>query len=195
MRPRALVSSLRLLALFSVLAIAVPHARAQLVELYGTFSPVHIANAATGANATTSFWSPGFGGGATFDVVPVGPLHLGVDVRASGSTGNSTSTLGLAGLKLSAHIPLFKLRPYVQGSGGYLGTKVPVLNNVPAGASLTAHYAAYEILGGIDDPVAPFISLRLIEIGGGQGRYLTGSPGTGGNVSLFTINTGVVVHF
>ncbi len=190
---------MRFLPLLTFL-LAAPLAPAQIVSVYGTFAPVRISNlvngsTSTGAASTTSLWTPGFGVGATFNVIPLGPIRLGLDVRDSEKLGNNGSDLILAGPRLDVHLPFIKLHPYLQASGGYLRTRTSLINSpLPNGTQERANFAAYEVLGGIDYRAIPFFDLRLIEIGGGQGYSFSGSASTS-NVSLFTISTGVVFHF
>ncbi len=191
---------MRLLPCLALL-FAAPLAHAQIVSVYGTFAPVHISglvngSTSTGAASTTSLWTPGFGVGATFNVLPLGPVRLGLDVRGSEKPGNNGSDLILAGPRLDLHLPLLRFHPYIEAAGGYLRTRTSLVNSpLPTGTQNRANFAAYEILGGIDYRAVPFFDLRLIEIGGGQGYSFSGSAGAGNNVSLFTLSTGVVFHF
>jgi hypothetical protein len=50
------------------------------------------------------------------------------------------------------------------------------------------------ILRGIDSPLIKFVDFRVIELGGGTGVSIPGSS-SAPNTSLFTINSGVVIHF
>ena len=181
-------------------------AHAQIISIYGTFSPTHVSNVQTGSVSTssgyqeqyTSFTSSGFGGGVTFGVLPIGPVRLGFDLRGSSKPGIGGADTAMGGIKLGIHLPIIRLKPYVQGSFGYLATRTTNVSTTgnssqPVGGTFTNQYAAYEVLGGVDYPLAPFIDLRLIEIGGGQGLNIFGSAVS--NASLFTVNTGVVVHF
>ncbi len=179
-------------------------ARTQVISLYGTFSDTHLSGLINGTTgnvtsgytaSTTSHWTPGFGVGATFGVLPIGPVHLGFDIRASIKPGNDGSDLILAGPRLGIKLPVIRLKPYIQASAGYLRTRTTIAHTpLPAGAQDTATFAAYEFLGGVDYPIAPFIDIRVIELGGGQGISAFPS-GPGSNVSLFTVNSGLVVHF
>ncbi len=192
---------MRSLLSLAALLFAAPLAHAQIVSVYGTFAPVRISNlvngsTSTGASSTTSIWTPGFGVGATFNVIPLGPIRLGLDIRGSEKPGNNGSDLILAGPRLDVHLPLLRFHPYIEAAGGYLRTRTSLVNSpLPTGTQETANFAAYEVLGGIDYRAIPFFDLRLIEIGGGQGYSFSGSAGSGKNVSLFTISTGVVFHF
>ena len=187
--------------LLALTLLAAPLAHAQILSVYGTYTPVHLSGAVTGSNSagaatTTSYWSQGVGLGATYGVLPLGPIRLGLDVRGSIGGGTQKATTVLVGPKLSVHLPFVKLKPYVQASGGYLRNQTTLINSAFPTQSVDRNFAAYEVLGGVDYPVLPLIDLRLIEIGGGKG-YLVGTDpgGTSYNVSLFTISTGVVIHF
>lgn len=196
MAPRSV--SLRRLSLPAMVALLVLvagtfSARAQ-VSVYGTFSPIRISNT---ANGTTygSYWDRGIGGGVTLTVLPLGPLSLGLDLRGSTTTASSGTDTVLGGLKLGLRVPLIALKPYVQASGGYLRTRTSVgLGNV-AGATTNYGYGVYEILGGVDTAIFPHIDLRLVEIGAGQGKNISGPTSGLADISILTINTGVVVHF
>ena len=180
-------------------------ALAQILSVYGTFSPTHVSNVQTGDVYTVSgyqeqyasFTSTGFGGGVTFGLVPLGPLRLGFDVRGSSKPGIDGTDTAMGGIKLGVQVPLFRVKPYIQGSVGYLATRTNNVSTVPnstqpVGGTADNKYFAYEILGGLDYPLVHFVDLRLIEVGGGQGLNVFG---TNSNASLFTINTGIVLHF
>jgi len=175
-----------------------PFAHAQAVSVYGTFSDTHLTNLVTGTtqngnvytSSTTSHFTPGFGLGVTFNFLPIGPVRLGLDVRGSSKPGNDGSDLILAGPRLAVKLPGLRLKPYIQASGGYLRTRTTLV----IGVENTDQFLAYEITGGLDYPLLPFLDFRVIELGGGQGINAFGS-GDGHNTSLFTVNTGLVVHF
>ncbi len=192
---------MRSLLSLAALVLAAPLTHAQIVSVYGTFAPVHLSNlvngsTSSGAASTTSQWNPGFGVGATFNVLPLGPVRLGLDIRESLKPFNDGYGLALAGPRLDVRVPLLRFHPYIEAAGGYLRTRTSLVNSpLPTGTQERANFAAYEVLGGIDYRAIPFFDLRLIEIGGGQGYSFSGSAGTGNNVSLFTISTGVVFHF
>jgi hypothetical protein len=75
----------------------------------------------------------------------------------------------------------------------------PITSNVSGsspqtvGGTFANQYIAWEILGGIDYPLAKIIDLRIIEVGGGKGYDVLGAANS--NLSLFTVNSGLVVHF
>jgi hypothetical protein len=100
----------------------------------------------------------------------------------------------MAGLKLGFHPPLIRLKPYIQASGGYVATRTVNVSTGSAGGTFENKYAAWEVLGGVDIPLAPFFDFRVIELGGGTGVNAFGSSNQP-NISLFTVNTGLVLHF
>lgn len=199
---------IRILSLSSLPVLAaclLPCAARGQVAAYVTFSPTHLSGVRDGnsANAsanngysTTSFWTPGVGGGVTLTVLPLGPVKLGLDLRGSTKPGTNGSDTVMGGVKLGFNLPLVRFKPYVQASGGYLGTRTRVATGAAAGSSEYDKFAAYEVLGGVDYSLVPFFDLRLIEVGGGRGYNLAGVS-TAGNyqVTLFTVNTGLVLHF
>jgi hypothetical protein len=177
-------------------------ARAQVASLYVTSSSTRFSKVQTGTMASgagyqsqyTSFWTSGIGGGVTFNFLPVGPVKLGFDLRGSTRPGTTGADTAMAGLKLAFTPPLIHIKPYVQASGGYVATRTVNVSAGGNGATFGNQYAAWEILGGVDIPLAPFLDLRAIEVGGGQGFDILGSSSTP-NISLFTINSGLVLHF
>ena len=193
--------------LLPLLVLALPAvAHAQVFSAYATFAGTNASglvngntgNVTTGyTTTTTSHLSPGIGAGITFGALPLGPVHLGFDLRGATKPGNDGSDLILVGPRLGLKIPAIKLKPYVQASGGYLRTRTTLVNSpLPAGTQLTAQYGAWEALGGVDLPLLPVLDLRLIEVGGGK-AYEFSAAGVSGTytVSLFTFNSGLVLHF
>jgi hypothetical protein len=180
------------LVLFAVVAAA----RGQVVSIYGTYSPIHLANVQTGSAGSgnqpqyTSYWASGFGGGVTLNFLQLPVVSLGLDLRGSTRPGTLGADTAMVGLKLGIHPPVIRIKPYVQASAGYLGTRT-FSPSIPVGSTNNGTQITWEILGGIDYPLMHFVDLRIIELGGGQGI----NTGSGGNASLFTVNTGLVVHF
>jgi hypothetical protein len=188
----------------AALLLLAPAAHAQIFSVYGTLTVPRISgvvdgsdgSVTTGYSATTSsIWTPGVGAGLTFGVLPIGPVRIGLDIRGSAKTGNNSSDTVLVGPRIAIKLPVLRLKPYIQASGGYLRTTTTIVNGpLPAGTQERQTFAAYEIIGGIDYPLLRILDLRVIEIGGGQGYIAFGSS-TAPNVSLFTISSGVVLHF
>ncbi len=160
------------------------------------------AASGTYTNQFKTYWTSGIGGGVTYNFVPVGPIKLGVDFRGSYRPGTPGADSALIGFKVAAKAPLISFKPYVQASGGYVAARTVNVSttptsSTPVGGTFNERYWAYEILGGVDYPIpyTHFFDLRLIEVGGGKG-YNVGGLGTARpQMTLFTINSGLVVHF
>lgn len=173
-------------------------ARAQ-VAAYVTSSSGHFSSVPTGVTGTSnqeeyaSYWASGIGGGVTLNFLPAGPLKLGFDFRGSTRPGTTGADTAMGGIRLSINPPLLRIKPYVQASAGYVATRTANVSSGLAGATFTNKCAAWEILGGIDYPLMKFLDFRVIEVGGGQAYPLLSSFNS--NISMFTINTGVVFHF
>ena len=191
------------LALLAPILLAPALAKAQVLAVYGTFSPLHASNVQTGVyipagiavinqEAYTSFWTPAFGGGVTFGIVSLGPVHVGFDLRGSTKSGTTGADTALGGIKLQLKPPFLPIKPYIQGSVGYLATRTP--NVTPnQGGTFTNQYLAYEGIAGLDYRLNHFIDFRVLELGIGQGLDILGNANA--NTTLFTVNTGVVAHF
>jgi hypothetical protein len=165
--------------------------RGQAVSLYVTSSSARFSNAQIGSQGqTTSYWTSGIGGGVTLNTIPVGPVRVGVDFRGSTRPGTAGADTAMGGIRLGIKPPLLPIKPYIQASGGYVATRT----RASSGGTFQNRYAAWEILGGLDFPLVPFFDLRLIEVGGGSGYRLPGTA-SAPDISLFTINTGLVFHF
>jgi hypothetical protein len=175
---------------------------AQVASIYLTSSSGRFSNVATGAVSTdtgfqeqyASFWASGVGGGVTLNFLPVGPVRVGLDFRGSTRPGTVGADTAMVGLKVGFHPPLIRLKPYVQASGGYVATRTVNISTGNAGGTFENKYAAWEILGGVDVPLMPFLDFRVVELGGGTGVNAFGSSNSP-NISLFTVNTGLVLHF
>lgn len=193
-------------SLFSLatLVLFAPNLHAQILSVYGTFSPLHASNVATGVVASTggnsqepstSFFTPAFGGGATLGLVSLGPVYLGFDVRGSTHRGTTGADLALGGVKLAFKPPFLRIKPYVQGSAGYLATRTPPASGQLSGGTFRNQYFAYEAIAGLDYRLGHFVEFRVLEVGAGQGIDVSDSSNTNGNATLLTLNTGLVVHF
>lgn len=166
---------------------------AQIAAVYGTLSVPHISNVVTGGGpATTSFFAPGIGGGVTVNVIPAGPVRVGFDLRGSTKPGTNGADTALAGIKVAFKAPGISLKPYVEAAGGYLRIRVNATS--PFSGTLSPSLGAYQILAGGDIPIAPFLDFRILEVGFGRGYYL-GAAYNSTNPTLFTLNSGLVVHF
>ncbi len=202
------------LPLLVLAASLAPAAHAQIFSAYATYSPLHASNVQTGSiqntagfnNQYTSFWTSGIGGGVTLGILPIGPVRIGLDLRGSTKPGTVGADTAFAGIKIGVKAPLIPIKPYIQASGGYVATRTVNVStttsvlgtSVNAGGTFTNQYAAYEILGGVDYHLLPFIDLRLIEIGAGKGYnsgFSFGPTNLNHDLTIFTVNTGIVAHF
>ena len=179
-------------------------------SIYVNSTNIHASNVGNGtSNAegaaqpiTTSYWTSGIGGGVTFNLLSLHVVSLGLDARGSTKPGTNGADTGLVGLKLAVHPPLLKVKPYIQGSVGYLGTRTVDASTVtgsasPAGQTDTHSFLAYGVLGGVDFPLIPVLDFR-VEAGFLHGNDL-GRGVLGGtalpNPNVFMINPGLVLHF
>jgi hypothetical protein len=192
--------------LLAASTVALPRqSSAQALAVYGTFTPIHVSNAVNGNSSatlpstptTTSYWTPGVQGGVTLRLIPLGPAAIGLDVRGSRGFDKQYAETLFAGLKLSVKAPLIPFKPYIQASGGWVGSHAALTNNVSNLVSGTVprnSFWSYEILGGIDTRMAPFVDLRPIEIGVGHGYYQSGATTAAPPITFFTLSTGIVFH-
>jgi len=168
-------------------------------------------NTGTYTNLFTTSWPPEFGGGVTFNLAKAGPLNFGLDLRGSTNHNNTGADTAMAGPRLALRVPILHIKPYIAAEGGYVATRtigttvtgISVVNNTVATAStpITNQYAAWEIFGGVDVPIFSHLDFRAVEFGGGKG-YLANSGvsninfgNTSTQISLISIDTGIVVHF
>jgi hypothetical protein len=178
-----------------------PLLHGQAAEIYGTFTEVHGNNipghgipcpangACTPSDPNGGVNGLGPGAGLTLNLAHNSAFTFGVDFRGSKHVAGNGADTGLVGLKIGVHVPLLHLTPYLQGSGGYLGTY-----ESPSGSSnrTVNHYYAAEVLGGVDYPLLPRIDIRVIEIGAGHALNATGNAT---KPSFVTASTGVVLRF
>ena len=189
-----------------LLALALaPAAHAQILSVYATYSPTRFSNVLTGTTlnpqgTTYSYASPWtniIGGGITVGLLPIGPVHIGLDIRGSSHPNTVGSDTAMAGIRIGFKPPLLLIKLYVQASGGFVATRS---YNVGTGALVNGtfnnHYAAYEIIGGVDHKLLPILDLRIIEFGVGK-RYNTGISFSKSqpNINILTLNSGMVLHF
>jgi hypothetical protein len=206
-------------AILSAIAFT-PASRAQVLSIYGTYSPAHLTDAiykSTFINPSnggtsmqnTSAWTQGFNVGATVHLFTLGPVKLGLDLRGSPTkTGTPGVADFFAGIKANLNLPSTRLKPYVQVSGGLLylrTTDTTTEVNAPTpGVTIsftttgTAYQrvGAYEFIGGLDYRILRFVDLRVAEVG--VGRAATSPFGANAESPdhvLLTVNTGVVAHF
>ncbi len=178
-----------------------PLLHGQAAEVYGTFTEVHgnnIPGAGTACPATGpcvptnpngSVNGLGPGAGLTLNFVHNPAFTFGVDFRGSKHVAGNGADTGLLGLKLGVKVPLLGLKPYIQGSGGYLGT----YESASGSSTRTVnHYYAAEVLLGVDYPILPRIDLRVLEVGVGHALN-TNANAT--RPTFLTASTGAVFRF
>jgi len=207
----------RLLLFVLALGIFPALAHAQAFSVYFTSVNTRFTNVQNGQNYNnntgtytnlfTTSWPPEFGGGFTLSKA-AGPLRLGMDFRGSTNHGSTGADTAMAGPELALRVPIVHIKPYISAEGGYVATRTAGLTTNVAGSTVTANpatitnqYAAWEVFGGIDVPIFSHVDFRAIEFGGGKG-YLANVgvsninfSNTNTQISLISIDTGVVVHF
>jgi hypothetical protein len=162
--------------------------------------------AAPGCKVNNSVDPIGGTGGVYYDFKTLGPVRLGVDVRATvtdskqgdytvsrGSGTRIYSTLG--GVRASFHTPIKIIKPYIQASAGFgrsdYGFALISSTSTPPGKISTFNNLQYEGFAGVDLKLLPFMDFRVVELGYGAltsfGTYAHTYP-TG------TISSGVVFH-
>lgn len=153
-------------------------------------------------------------GGITYDFRNVGPVRLGIDLRAgeghSNKSGTSyaggadaTSTQNvLAGVKGTFHTPISALHPYVQVSAGWARSNAAepfgTTNSstfVPYAPRRYDNFVMYEGFAGLDIRTFPWLDVRLPEVGIGN-MNLVGGAGTAttSSIGVKSISLGIVLH-
>lgn len=169
-------------------------ARAQ-TSVYGTVTVDHVTGikcqgTTCGSNDGTINPVGGMGG-VSYDLRSVGPVRLGVDVRASSVVGNKNAAIYsnfprpriysvLGGVRASFKTPLVQLKPYVEGLVGYGRSNFA--------ATPYASGLEFRGLAGVDLSLLPALDFRVVELGVGSLRN------TGNSYSIESISTGVVFH-
>jgi len=188
------------------------------VGIYGMYTGTDMSGVQ--CLSTTACSSPGgdvkpWGGfgGVYWDFKTVGPVRLGVDLRAGGlhsnrsasnAAGGSNITSAqtfLGGLRGSIRTPISWLSPYAQVSAGYTRSNVsePIVATLPTTNNPTPPrtydgFVQYEGFVGADVHVFPFLDVRPIELGIGN-MNRAGSGQGSSSVGLKSIGAGVVVRF
>jgi hypothetical protein len=193
-------------------------ARAQL-GLYGMYTGTEMTGvqclsttACSSPNGDVRPWG-GFGG-VYYDFRNIGPVRIGVDLRAGGlhSNRSASSSAGgsnivsaqtfLGGLRGSIKTPINWLSPYAQVSAGYTRSNVtePINLALATGSGNATPprtydgFIQYEGFVGADVHVFPFLDVRPIEVGvGNMNRAGSGNGST--SVGLLSIGAGFVVRF
>lgn len=165
---------------------------AEAQTVYVNFTAQHIDSSAknitqTAGSLDSGLWLFGPQFGIQTDFMHAGPLHLGVDFRGSIlSRGDAKFNNGMGGVRASLHTRALPVTPYMQASAGIAGF------NYGRRQAMT-NILQYEVDGGVDVSLAPRVSWKMVEIGGG-GLSTLGS-GTSGANGTFHISTGLALRF
>jgi hypothetical protein len=165
-----------------------------------------VGPAAPGCKVNNSVDPIGGTGGVYYDFKTLGPVRLGVDVRASvtdSKQGDYTVSRGsgtriysaLGGIRASFHTPIKVIKPYIQVSAGLGRSDYGLaLISGPAtfpGKIVTVNNLQYEGFAGVDLKLLPFMDFRVVELGYGA----LNSFGTNSHTyPIGTISSGVVFH-
>lgn len=159
---------------------------------YINFTAQHIDSSAknitqTAGSLDSGLWLFGPQFGIQTDFMRTGPLHMGVDFRGSIlSRGDAKFNNGMGGVRASLHTRALPITPFVQASAGIAGF------NYGRRQAMTT-ILQYELDGGVDVSLAPRVSWKLVEVGGG-GLSTLGSGASGAN-GTFHISTGIGLRF
>ena len=136
--------------------------------------------------------------GGYYDFRNIGPVRLGVDLRGNVfSTSKSAQSYqtssglirqysALGGIRASFATPIRFIRPYGEFVVGYARTNAAGYD-FTTGINNYSNYVEAEGLVGVDVPVASFLDIRAIELGGGA---LFGPNSHG----LESVGAGLVFH-
>jgi len=184
---------LRLLSIAAALLAASTSSTALAqIGIYGKFSGVHLPSSVA-TSSYASGWFKGPGGGVYFNLVHLGPISLGGDVRGDYLYQSSQHYRDLLlGVRIGAKAPLIPIRPYVQFSAGLGGSSRLVFNGNTFHTVNTSKFQ-YWIIGGIDHTVLPHIDWRVVDLGYGHMAGTSGGVSVSG-ANMFTLGTGVVVR-
>ncbi len=190
---------LRFLAPCLTLALMTIAARAQ-IGVYVNPVGIHVSNSTAdtgpfaflGDNVTSrTFYGVNFGG--YDDFFHGAKVDVGADLRDSYTKGNNASLNSfLVGLRVLPRLTNTSFKPYAQISVGVGSTKPPT-------STVRISRAAYDILGGVDYPLAKHLDFRIVEVG--YGSLSTVSSANFNGVTsypasrLFSVSTGLVFRF
>ena len=191
------------LGLATTIAVAPAAARAQHVEAYFTVSENHLTNTPTGVvirnGAPVTQYDDanvfGFGYGVSLRVLSAPKLWVGLDARGTRRpTVKDSMDDGLFGFKVATNAPVLHIRPYVEGTAGFMSVRRPNTSDAASGrqtldGGFASHFAIAKGFVGVDVPVTSFLYVRAAEVGFGS------SFGATPNSNLLSVNSGVVFHF
>jgi len=183
LRPRPVIRRIATFSIFFTLfAVAIGSAKAQ-IGIYGEFNATH--------DPTAAVWYKGFTGGVYDNLLHVGPVGIGLDLRGAYATGNQYGYRNfLIGPRFEVKPPLLPIKPYIQASVGAGG------NEYNGNSRLQTHYSTklqYGFIGGLDYTLIPRVDLRVAEV-----EYLRMSAISSGSsspaINLVTVGAGVVLR-
>ena len=185
-----------LLALF-----ALPMARAQSIDIYGTASPAflnHLYNLSNGVYPQadlTNQWFIGANAGVTLNFSDSGKITRGLDFRGGPEIGTPGLGTALVGFKVASDSAFFHLKPYGQFSVGYMEQRHSTGSGTYAVLDAEGYFLA-EVFAGVDYPVTRRVDIRVVEVGGGLSKVIvTNGINTQSHPAIFSVNSGIVFHF
>jgi hypothetical protein len=153
---------LKVFTVVIVVSIAAAAQKADLAVTAGVYHPVN-----NGFNSGNAFAVEGNLGvklagvpfiGLYLEVPVAGTLNSKVPVSALSSAGTYSSIFVTPGLRIKL-FPEFPLSPYVAAGGG-LAHFSRSTSQTPSGSSSSVNKGVFDIGGGIDMKIAPFLGLR-----------------------------------
>lgn len=162
------------------------------VGVYGRTPYLHDHDAV--ADTSANYF--GVGLGVYDDLVHLGPVRAGLDLRADylfASQGRYRDLL--AGIRLAVRVPVIGFTPYVQGSLGPAGT---AYTGSRAQGVQTGGYNTkllYGVFAGADVRLLPHFDFRAIEVGYLRRSGTNGSANNNPAETLIVISSGIVVRF
>jgi len=124
------------------------------VGVYGQLDATH--------DGAVDTWYKGFTLGGYGNLLNVGPVHAGLDLRGSFQTGSGYHFRNfLVGPRLQVRPPVLPINPYIQAEVGFGGSRYT------GTSTLANHYSnklQYGGIGGLEYTLLPRIDLRLPEI-------------------------------
>jgi hypothetical protein len=190
---------LRFLVPCLTLALMTIAARAQ-VGVYLNPVGIHVSNstpdtgtfAFLGDNVTgRTFYGINLGG--YYDFFKGSKADVGLDLRDSYTKGNNASLNSfLVGVRVVPRLTNYSFKPYAQISVGVGSTKPPT-------STVHISRATFDVLGGVDYPLAKHLDFRMVEVGYGSLSTVS-SANFNGQTSypaskLFSVSTGLVFRF
>ena len=183
--------TLRRAFIFLFLLLCVPALAYAQIGIHGAFNYTHEND----ASANSSFSLYGGTVGVFDELVHLGPVRAGVDLRGTFDTGNQLHARTLLfGPRVAVKIPLIAFKPYGQFLVGVGGTSSQAALEAGIASHPYSNKFTYEVLGGLDTSLLPHLDLRVLEIGYGQQNPTDGSPSNHPATKLVTVGAGLVLR-